>query len=82
VVSSSSEGDFVTITVEDSGPGVPVSLRDRIFDPFFTTRLSGTGVGLSLCKKIIIEHGGVIKVDTSQMGGALFKILLPIKRTG
>ena len=82
VVSSSSEGDFVTITVEDSGPGVPVSLRDRIFDPFFTTRLSGTGVGLSLCKKIILEHGGMIKVDTSQMGGALFKILLPIKRTG
>jgi two-component system sensor histidine kinase FlrB len=67
----------LAIDVDDDGPGVPESVRDRIFDPYFTTRTEGTGLGLAIVKKIVVEHGGTIACERSPLGGARFRIVLP-----
>ena len=67
----------VWITVKDSGPGIPPEIRDKIFDPFFTTKSDGSGIGLSLCHRIIADHGGTIQVSSSDLGGTQFIINLP-----
>lgn len=77
-VSSELRGDRIYIRVSDSGPGIPLEIREKIFDPFFTTKHEGTGIGLSLCHRIVSDHGGTINVYTSQWGGADFLITLPV----
>lgn len=76
VASAVQEGRIV-IRVSDSGPGVPLPLRERIFDPFFTTRKEGSGIGLSFSHRIVADHGGTLRVGTSPWGGAEFRIELP-----
>lgn len=66
------------ITVQDSGPGVDPSARERIFQPFFTTKGRGTGLGLALVQKIIVFHNGRVDVGTSPLGGASLQITLPL----
>jgi PAS domain S-box-containing protein len=78
VVASFLEHGQIIIQVSDSGPGVPLSIRDKIFDPYFTTKLEGTGIGLSLCHRIINDHGGSLTVSDSNLGGAEFRIEIPI----
>lgn len=65
------------IYFQDSGPGIPRTLRSKIFEPFFTTRAEGTGLGLAFVERIVIEHGGSIDVGPSPRGGAQFLIKLP-----
>ncbi|HNR51078.1 MAG TPA: ATP-binding protein [Deltaproteobacteria bacterium] len=77
MISSSSSESRVTVAVSDSGPGVPSSLARKIFDPFVTTKENSTGIGLSLCQRIINDHGGIMKVSTSIMGGAEFMFTIP-----
>lgn len=79
-VTSSMQGNRIVLKVSDSGPGVPFHLRRKIFDPFYTTKDGSTGIGLSLCERIIKDHGGSLTVLTSKWGGAEFKIEIPIKR--
>jgi signal transduction histidine kinase len=67
-----------TIVVEDNGPGIDPSARERVFRPFFTTKRHGTGLGLALVQKIIVFHNGRIKVGTSPLGGARIEITLPV----
>ena len=74
----SSTGDFLEVTLSDTGPGISGNLADKIFLPFFTTKDRGTGLGLSLVQKIIVSHGGTISVDDSDRG-AIFRIRLPLK---
>ena len=72
----------VAIEVEDNGPGIPDKIRSKMYQPFFTTREpgTGTGLGLSVARKIVEQHGGRIE-DTSQLGkGSLFRIVLPAIR--
>ena len=76
-IRSALDREQVVIEVADSGPGVPPEIRDRIFDPFFTIKKDGSGIGLSICHRIISDHGGSLRVDTSQWGGALFTIRIP-----
>jgi PAS domain S-box-containing protein len=71
-------GRSVVITVGDSGSGVAAELRDRIFDPFFTTKHYGSGIGLSICHRIINDHHGTLNVSTSEWGGALFIVEFPV----
>lgn len=68
----------VCLCVDDSGPGVPESVRSRIFEPFFTTKDAGSGLGLPLVHSIVQQHGGTIALETSPAGGARFHVRLPI----
>jgi PAS domain S-box-containing protein len=73
-------GEWVRLTVEDSGPGVPPEIRSRIFDPFFTTKSpdEGSGLGLSICQRVVAEVGGRIWLEDSEaLGGARFVVELP-----
>lgn len=76
-ISSSVENGDLVLKVSDSGPGVPLTERERIFDPLYTTRKSGAGIGLSFCHRVILQHGGTLSVGTSPLGGAEFRIDLP-----
>jgi hypothetical protein len=69
----------IQIRVADTGPGVPQQLRSKIFEPFFTTKDvgQGLGLGLSICREIIVAHGGSLELDDSYSQGACFVISLP-----
>ena len=70
--------DYLNISVADTGHGIPGSIRDKIFLPFYTSKERGTGLGLAIVHKIIVSHGGEIKVDTGDKG-TIFVIRLPKK---
>ncbi|MEZ4334674.1 MAG: ATP-binding protein [Myxococcota bacterium] len=72
--------DGVRIEFEDTGPGIPESIRSRIFDPFFTTKEvgKGTGLGLSLSHGIVERHGGKLQIVSRPGHGAIFQIDLPL----
>ena len=84
LIRSSSANGLVTLSVADTGPGVPPDLRTRVFEPFFTTKgnKGGTGVGLSLCLNIVASHGGQMLIEDTIGGGATFIIQLPVSATG
>ena len=69
----------VVVTIDDTGPGIPESVRKSIFEPFFTTKSadSGTGLGLYISRDIISETGGRIEVGPAPGGGARFTVWLP-----
>ncbi|HHB2482271.1 TPA: ATP-binding protein [Bacillus cereus] len=69
--------NFVRITFTDNGTGIPPAIQEYIFDPFFSTKDSGTGLGLSVTKKIIQNHNGTLKM-TSNEDGTTFTISIPI----
>lgn len=65
------------VSVEDTGPGIPPETLPNIFRPFFTTKGHGTGLGLSLAKRIVEDHGGTIRVTSTLGRGSKFAVLLP-----
>jgi two-component system sensor histidine kinase AtoS len=67
---------WVSISISDTGPGIPDEIGDKIFEPFYTTSPQGTGLGLAITKRIILAHKGKINV-TSFPGGTIFTVLLP-----
>ena len=77
---SSASGDFLDITVADTGHGISENVKDKIFLPFFTTKEKGTGLGLAIVHKIVISHGGSIHVDSSEKG-TVFRLRLPVRNT-
>ena len=79
-ISTSQKDDMLFITIADSGPGIPSNLRNQIFDPFYTTKGGGTGIGLSICNRIVTDHGGSLHVSESTLGGAAFTIELPVRK--
>ncbi len=80
---SRDDGEFA-ISVSDSGPGIPVEDRESVFDKFYRLRtsrqISGTGLGLTICKAIVEAHGGRIWVSSNPGGGALVVFTLPLDR--
>lgn len=70
-------GDSVLISFKDTGHGIPAVIQDKIFDPYFTSKNTGMGLGLSITKKIIVEHGGNIWLNNSSEEGTEFLIELP-----
>lgn len=74
------EGDYLKITVGDTGPGIDPVVIDRIFDPYFTTKdlAKNTGMGLSVVHTIVKNHNGAITVDSKPGKGAVFTILFPV----
>jgi two-component system sensor histidine kinase/response regulator len=69
----------VRVTITDTGPGIPPDVQARMFEPFFTTKPpgEGTGLGLSLCRGIVEEHGGTLRVESQPGHGATFIVTLP-----
>ena len=76
--------DRIRLTVSDTGTGIPADLIDRVFDPFFTTKPvgEGTGIGLTICHRIVEEHRGTIDATSEPGKGTVFTITLPSLETG
>ena len=74
------EGAVLLLEIADTGPGIPQDLQRRIFEPFFTTRATGTGLGLTVVKRILDVHGGTLAVGAEPECGAVFRICLPLER--
>jgi len=72
-VSARRSGDRIEISVTDSGPGLPASVRARLFEPFVTTKPEGMGVGLSISRAIVDAHGGQLQADDAPGGGTVFR---------
>ena len=69
---------WATISIQDTGPGIPSSDLQKIFIPFFTTKSKGHGVGLALAHRVIAEHGGMLSAGNASGGGGVFTIRLPL----
>jgi signal transduction histidine kinase len=69
--------NFVTISVADTGPGIPEDVRRRLFSPYFTTKSKGTGLGLYICRSVVAAHGGRISAANNPEGGATLTVHLP-----
>jgi signal transduction histidine kinase len=72
-------GDYLRISVIDSGPGMDNDVLERLFEPFFTTKETGTGLGLMSCKRIVGNHGGVMRVDSKPGRGTRFDLYVPLE---
>ena len=72
------DSKYLTVSIEDTGIGMPPEHRPQIFDMFFTTRKDGTGLGLPLVQRIIYEHQGFLEVDSTPGKGSCFWIRLPV----
>jgi signal transduction histidine kinase len=77
ISTASGEGGGVLLHVADTGPGVPPSVADRIYDAFFTTRANGTGMGLAICRAMVVAHGGRLWHTSADASGATFHLHLP-----
>lgn len=71
-------GAGVVLTVEDEGPGLPEGPTARLFEPFFTTRVTGTGLGLAVVRRVLLAHGGTVSARGRPGGGARFELSLPL----
>lgn len=70
------KGGMVEVSIADTGPGISPDIAERLFQPFFTTKSQGMGVGLSISRTIVEAHGGQIRVETNDKGGATFRFTL------
>lgn len=77
-ISLAREDDRFAVSIEDSGPGIPDDQLDRVFKNFYTTNTDGLGMGLAICRSIIVSHGGVIWAEAHEKPGARFLFTLPI----
>ena len=75
------ENGFQRITIFDNGPGIDSTAMSKLFRPFFTTKANGTGLGLAVVQKIVVQHGGQVEARNRQEGGAAFIVTLPLCRT-
>jgi PAS domain S-box-containing protein len=81
VASKRTEHDKALISVSDTGIGLSIDKAERIFEAFFTTKPRGTGMGLSISRRIIASHGGHLWASPSTGGGATFQFTLPVEVT-
>jgi len=78
---SASDG-MLEILISDNGAGIPEDIKEQVFDPFFTTSSDGTGLGLAVVQSIVLAHEGSITIIPPLLGGASFKICLPVSQEG
>ena len=72
------DGDRFLLTIADNGPGIAEGNLDRLFEPYFTTKAHGTGLGLPIVKKIILDHGGWIQLENLPSRGCRVAVSLPM----
>jgi len=75
----SGRGRFLSVLIEDSGPGIPDDHQTQLFSPFFSTKPRGSGLGLAVCHRIVTEHGGAIAYEARPGGGSCFRVTLPVR---
>ncbi len=81
VVTLQKQTDYATVSIADNGPGISPENLKNIFRPFFTTKGHGTGLGLSLARRIVEDHAGHIEVTSTPGQGTTFVVFLPLERT-
>jgi signal transduction histidine kinase len=69
--------EFVEVSIQDQGPGVPAELREKIFEKFYTTKKEGLGLGLAFSRAYIEEHGGKLWCEANGETGGDFRYTLP-----
>ncbi|KKK37112.1 hypothetical protein WQ57_15395 [Mesobacillus campisalis] len=74
--------DYLSIYIKDEGPGIPQDIMKRVGRPFYTTKEKGTGLGLTICFKIIENHKGKIHITSEEGYGTTFEVILPIPHDG
>ncbi len=72
------DAEGVVVEIEDTGPGVPLELKEQIFNPFVTTKKTGVGLGLAVVSKIVDAHGGSVKLISEPHRGACFRVTFPV----
>jgi two-component system sensor histidine kinase HydH len=72
------EGAVAAVDVEDTGAGVPESVRGRLFEPLITTKEHGSGLGLALVKRVAERHGGSVGHEPLPGGGTRFSLRVPV----
>ena len=78
ITTSAAENNSIEVAVSDTGPGLPDEVAKQLFKPFVTTKPDGMGVGLSICRSIIDEHGGRLWTTPNPGGGTIFCFTLPV----
>ena len=73
------KGNYLRMSVVDSGIGMSQDVLERLFEPFFTTKETGTGLGLLSCKRIVSTHGGVMRVNSEPGKGTRFDLYIPLE---
>jgi len=71
----------ILVSIQDTGPGIAAPDRDNVFDPFFSTKKTGMGLGLSICRTIIENHGGKLSLAESKLPGSIFEVAIPSVQT-
>jgi two-component system, LuxR family, sensor histidine kinase DctS len=74
-------GHWIEFTVSDCGTGIDAATAERLFTPFFTTKLEGMGLGLSLCRTVVEQHGGALAFEPRKPRGTIFKFTLPTPKS-
>ena len=77
-ISTRAEADRVLVAVRDTGPGLAEDAIERAFDAFYTTKSSGLGMGLSICRSIVEDHGGQLWATANAPKGAAFQFTVPV----
>jgi two-component system sensor histidine kinase DctS len=74
--------DWLAFSVADVGPGIPAEIQQQLFTPFFTTKSEGMGLGLSLCRTVVEQHGGHLGFEPNLPQGTIFRFTLPAEPSG
>jgi two-component system sensor kinase FixL len=77
IASRARDSDLLEVSVADSGPGIAPEISSQLFQPFVTTKRLGMGVGLSISRSIVENHGGEIVVEPNEGGGTVFRFTMP-----
>ena len=81
-LSAQSGKAWVEFSVADLGPGIPAEIQQQLFTPFFTTKSEGMGLGLSLCRTVVEQHGGSLRFEPNHPQGTIFRFTLPAEAIG
>ena len=72
---------FVVVRISDNGPGISAKILQKIFTPFYTTKSNGSGLGLAICQKIVTDHDGLLRLDSTPNQGTCCSVYLPFIST-
>jgi two-component system, LuxR family, sensor histidine kinase DctS len=81
-LSAQSGKAWVEFSVADLGPGIAAEIQQQLFTPFFTTKSEGMGLGLSLCRTVVEQHGGSLRFEPNHPQGTIFRFTLPAEPSG